>query len=417
MAREATTTLALGALVVRVAFSGCFTPFWKQEGPLATSYAFFGLPETARLGTSGVFSSAGDLADACFLVDVDDIANRGRVVSDGYLDDESRLVVRMEEFRGPNETRGGGLGINFPAAGTMPNGVRVAPQVPTVIAGWGNATIELGETYLDDIFSGEYNFTAHFLVTQNGFQDDATGAILARDGSLFEPARPTDVRTVEGDWEAHLFVHSHGTNTEFQRTNVFRNRNDANGMILSDESYSREELFLVEWLGGKARFTITVTGTTAVEMAQTSLLFRFFDPFGKELSSTTLAPSGSTEVTEIVEFETKRMGLYTFTVEGPAHLATYRVDMVLEATQPYRLHFSWEEQDPNRPISLFDKCAVSKDRGQPAQGNFLIARPPGISVIILALGVLGAVVSSLLFVKLVLDARTIAAFKASFRRK
>ncbi|HEX9815342.1 MAG TPA: hypothetical protein VGB18_00060, partial [Candidatus Thermoplasmatota archaeon] len=366
---------------------------------------------------NGVGSNA---FDGCFLVDVNEVTNKGRVVADGYLDTISRIVIRMEDFEGPNATHGGGIGAHLPASGTLPQGQRVLPQVPTTLAGWGNASIELNGQYLDDVFSGEFNFTTHFLLTDHGFTDDDTGAILARDGSPFSLDEPADVRTEDEDWEAHFVVHSHDEG-QFQQQIVYRNRDDAGGagLILSDESYFEEQYFVVAWLGGEATFEILVNGTTLVEAAQTSLTFRFFDPQGNDLASTTIAPTGMgpNGVREEVTFPTASLGTYSFTVEGPAHAASYEINATLQAPESYQLHFTWEEKDEVGPFKKFDQCARSKDRGVPSSGISTIARPPGLDLRVVALGIGGTVVAILLVIKLVVDARKIDEFRAKFGKK
>lgn len=416
-ARHSVTLLI--ALLSTLVLSGCFTPFWAKEEPILEFVGVFGLPASGRLGPSDTYHGVGtNPFDGCFLVDVNEITNKGRVVADGYLDTISRVVIRMEEFRGPNETHGGGVGMNLPAAGTLPRGERVLPEVPTTLAGWGNATIELNGQYLDDVFSGEFNFTTHFLLTQHGFAEDDTGAMYATDGSPFAIDDPTDVRTQEGDWEAHFVVHSHDQG-QFQQSIVYRNRDDGGGMILSDESYFDEQFFVVAWLGGEARFDILVNGTTLVEAAQTSLTFRFFDPQGTEVASTTIAPTGTggNGVREEVVFPTTQLGTYSFTVEGPAHAASYEATALLQAPESYKLHFSWEEKDEVDPFKKFDQCARSKDRGVPPSGVSTLARPPGLDLRVVALGIAGAVVALLLVVKLVVDARKIDEFRSKFGKK
>lgn len=413
------TVSLLVALVATVVLSGCFTPFWAQEEPLAETIGLFGVPSSGRLGPTQAYDGVGtNPFDGCFLIDVNEITNKGRVVADGYLDTVSRIVVRMEEFRGANLTHGGGVGAKAPASGTLPGGERVLPDVPTLLAGWGNATIELNGQYLDDVFSGEFNFTTHFLLTEHGFADDETGAIRARDGSPFSIEDPTDVRTQEGDWEAHFVIHSHDEG-QFQQSIIYRNRDDGGGMILSDESYFEEQYFVVAWLGGQAKFDILVNGTTLLEAAQTSLTFRFFDPQGAEVASTTIAPSGTgtNGVREEIVFPTTQLGTYSFTVEGPAHAASYEATAALQAPESYRLHFSWEEKDEVEPYKKFDQCARSKDRGMPPSGVSTLARPPGLDLRVVGLGIAGAVVAVLLVVKLVVDARKIDEFRSKFGKK
>jgi hypothetical protein len=421
MARRATAphTIAGLLLVVLCLLSGCFTPFWQKEEAIPESFMFFGVPTSGRLGPTDTLDGSKNVAfDGCFLVDVEDPRDRGRVVADGYLDPISRIVVRMEDFWGPNETRGGGIGVNMPAVGELPRGVQVLPEVPTVVAGWGNGTIELNGIYLDDVFSGEYNFTSHFLVTDDGFVDDASGAIRNRDGGAFSLADPGNVATYPGDWEAHLVVHSHQTG-DFEQRVVYRNRDDSNGLglIVSDESYTQEEFFVVGWLGGTGIFDITVNGTALLEAAQTSLTFRVFDPSTAEIANTTIAPAGTGAVTETLEFPTARLGTYTFTIEGPAHAASYRVNATLRAPESYQLHFFWEDKEETKAVKLFDECTRSKNAGVPVSGNSNIARPPGLDVRIVAFGVLGALVAVLLVVKLVVDSRKIDEFRAKFGKK
>lgn len=399
--------------------SGCFTPFWENEDASPEFFALFGLPSSGRIGTTHDYEGAGTVPfDGCFLVDVADSSNKGRVVADGFLDPMSRIVVRLEEFRDADRTKGGGIGVDLPAAGQLPTGTQVLPSVPTVVAGWGNATIGLNGVYLDDAFSGEYNFTSHFLVTNDGFTDDDTGRISARDGGPFSPQDPADVATRSGDWEAHLVVHSHTTG-EFETNLVYVNRDDGAGRILSDDRYSAEELFVVGWLGGEARFRIEVNGTTLVETAQTSLTFRFFDPSGIELANTTIAPSGSTPVAvaEEIRFPTQRLGTYSFTVEGPAHFASYRVTGTLQAPESYQLHLLWEDRVQQDAVRAFDQCVRSKLRGDPVTGSTNVARPPGLDVRVLVFGVLGALTAGLLILKLVLDSRKIDEFRAKFGKK
>ncbi len=420
MGRAARQTVSLLApLVVTILLSGCFTPFWAQEEPLLETVGLFGIPKSGRLGPTAAYDGVGsNRFDGCFLVDVNEVYNNGRVLADGYLDTISRIVIRMEDFAGPNSTHGGGIAAQPSVAGTLPRGQRVLPQVPTTFAGWGNASIELNGEYLDDVFSGEFNFTTHFLLTEHGFTDDDTGAIYARDGSPFSLDDPTDVRTKEGDWEAHFVIHSH-RNGEFQQNVFYRNRDDGGGLILSDESYFDENYFVVAWLGGEATFDILVNGTTLLEAAQTSLTFRFFDPQGLELANTTIAPTGmgANGVREDVKFPTESLGTYSFTVEGPAHAASYEVNATLQAPESYQLHFSWEEKDEVDPFKKFDQCARSKDRGVPANGISTIARPPGLDLRVVALGIAGTLVAILMVIKLVVDARKIEEFRSKFGKK
>jgi hypothetical protein len=188
-------------MVASVAASGSApdtsAAYAKKDG--VTYYMAYGRLGTASVASAPAYDGAGLIPfQGCSIVQARPSFGHARVSMFGRLESSVDLFLSLDDFHGTAPGMHDGLAANLTVDGSLEHGSPLYPQVGADFAAWGTAHglvlyPPVGDPMVDapanftDPVSGGSDFDASVVVTQQGFRDNATHAILGSDGKVWAP--------------------------------------------------------------------------------------------------------------------------------------------------------------------------------------------------------------------------------------
>lgn len=331
--------------------------------------------------------------------------------------------ILLGQFEGDKPWKNGGVRFNFDAFGDATEAPLPLPKIPVQVASWGRATLEIDGNQIPDPVAGfppefdpeetELNWTADFYLLKSGIRNNDTKGMQTRGGGTFDPGRPQDLQVESGDLEAHLLLYS----GEGEPTPLVR-RYQGPQPVIAERPFSAEHRFFNFWFPGKATLVYRVT-TPGPSLQLTELTFSVVDPGGKVISRTTMGGGGQNQESKTITVPLDVPRTYALRVAGNATLATYDVTATFQG-QASLLWFWWEDVHVGKLHSrVFERCAqeISGYNLKPLPVVAETGTPPGLALIYVFLGVVGACLYGLFLTKLVMDQVSAGDFKRRFRKR
>lgn len=333
-ARKVTRTAAV-AVVVAAVLGGCLGGGDDGGGAsdcLASANGSMKLAHSWAYDGEELIGATGQLA-----IDVDDGDNTGTVTGDAEEGDGPggwEWGVAFTDFVEGSPFHDGGVVTDLTEHGDSGVGDENIPKVHLDCAGWGPVTVRLNGVAINEDDVG-YNLTGHFMVSSTGVRDDATGKILAQDGTTpYSPDRPADALRSPGDYEFWLIA----------RTPAGNEPATIPPLVFADTvttaNYNRAWNFDV-----LSTATIDVQASARNQAAgplvgQLNVALR--DPDGGTASTTTLGGTGQTTSGGLT-LDDATAGPYSLLVTGNGVQMAYTLTVTLTYPDGFLLVLFWED--------------------------------------------------------------------------
>lgn len=382
-----------------------------------------GKESASHFGFSPSYDGNGLLPFAgCGFVQARPGTENGTVEVLGLLDGTNLVHVYFDNFSAPNDAleAQGGIAVNLTLDGSLGRSGPSHPQVFARAAAWGKAFVQIDTNNFTDAlpFDPEAEakeFDAYFLLSRDGFRDNATKAVQTKSGRPYDPADNADARTHRDDWEMHMRFEAPGSGRRI--TNTYQS---PGGTLLYEEQHHAEyRVSSREAYTGEAELAFTASTSALGAAAPTELRFRVVAPGLQTLANFTLRPDVGQDATETVAFPLSQYGDYEIEVEGRAAAASYEITASLTGPSELDFNFWWDEVS-------FEKPALEDIRGcnerllssglAPIVGGVGRGKGPGLSVELLLVTAGVTILGVLFAVKLVSDAVVTATMKSLFQR-
>jgi hypothetical protein len=408
--------LAALALLVLVLPSALAATDEEAEGP-ASPYApfdgvtYYMLAGVVNGSAAAVDSGAGErlLAfDGCAFVQLRPDLDRGRVSIAGMVDGVTPIQVSFEEF-------GGDLASQGPIAANVTLDSASLPALPAgktargEVVGEAMATMKASEVwdpideryraanFTDPVGGGE-ELRALLAVSEEDVRDDETST--AQD------------RSDQGERELHIVVESPPGSSPSSDSFGFASPAElGDGSMMPDAEHAATYEFLNTRFGGTGSITLTLT--TKAPPGFNALTMAVRAPDGAEVGNVTVEGSVLAPGTATIDFPADQLGVYHVLVTGKHLLGSYTVGVQLDPAPAFRMDFWWEDPVPGAAAAdAFGECQKQLGlRAQVVAGRVDRADPPGFPLQVVVVGIVAAVITGLLVVKLVMDQVSSSAFR------
>ena len=325
----------------------------------------------------------------------------------------------------------GGLTTNQTLDGSLGHGAPLHPPVFADAAAWGIATGTTlglapdlqGRLRLDpnapfhDPVSGDLNMSAQFLVTRQGFRDDATHGIPTVDGGWFDPDAPKAAKLHQGD-EIHLHIQSvPGARPTPAVVNLASTGVLPDGTLAPSSNHTAVFLLPNTRWGGTARVHMSAQAVAAA--GQNEIAFNWYSPKGDLMGSKTLAPALAQDAAADLEFPLDHLGDYVLRVTGKVSLAKYQATVVLQPAKSFGLDLWWDGVTFGAPATgAYAKCQVQLDQSLGSVEPTIVHRapPPPFPVAMVVVAVVGTLSILAVITKLTHDTLAGLALKKNYRK-
>jgi hypothetical protein len=331
------------------------------------------------------------------------------------------LRFDIDEFD-HDATPEGGIAEELRSDGGEGNLSAAYPMVDTLLSAFGTGSLIVNGDAYDDPVTGSSKWDATFSVTTTGFRDDATGAILEPDGSVWDPGNSSEARTTEDDLEIHLRFESppNANTTSGPEVLTFVPAGDLpDGTILPAETYGQAFEFPNTKFGGRGHIEIA-TSSYAPE-GENDLLFTLLSPTGVLLGESRMQPALLQNDQQQFDFPLEEFGNYYVLVTGQISLAQYEIEVTQSPPDTAAFHLWWENVTFGR--QGYDDWATCQSTLGSINGEVVaypvVMRPgpPGMLVRMLVAAVAATVVGIVVATRFISDSRSATSFlKASGRR-
>ncbi len=321
--------------------------------------------------------------------------------------DGAPFQVYMNQFEGELPAMSGGLAEELYVDGSRSHDGIQHPAVFAAVAGWGYGDIQVGRNVFADPVTGEEEFKTSFFVTPNAFRDNATGAVLTKDGLIYQPGK--EGRIADFEWEMHMRVESAGGTKQPPARQAVSVPAGATYMLPA-EDYSA--LYYVPNLRFGGELVVDVTSTTLAQPGENHLDFIIRAPNGTQIAALDLDPALNADDQASVTLPLSAFGMYTIEVMGKVSLSKYTLSATQTTPDTFDMSLWWDN------VTFGGASTVSKEECEALVGapeGEMVARivsrptPPPFEWVPILFGTLGGILTILISIKI--SAMVIAALQ------
>ena len=269
-------------------------------------------------------------------INVDDRKDSGTATGKATASGTPRPMaweVAFTKFEATRPFHDGGIERGLVEHGDSGVGDTTIPKVTLECTGWGPVTVRLNGIAVTEDDVG-LPLTGHFMVSSTGVRDDATGKIMAADGTTsYSPDRPGDALRARGDYEFWLVARTPAGEAPTIAPLTFAD-------TVSAPNYNRQYDFTLFSTGN-----IDVRATARNQAAgplvgQLTVTLR--DPAGGTASSATLGGTGQNAAAGLT-LDNATSGGYSLAVTGNGVGMSYTLTVTLSYPNGFLLILFWEE--------------------------------------------------------------------------